>query len=275
MVLAQMFPASGHASVRVFLLGGQSNMVGQGATGELTPPLNAPQTDVNFWSGGWVPLAPIYGRSSTQFGPEVSFGRDVKDALPGDDIYLIKYGANGTSLYEDWAPTSGPQYNQFMNTANAALANLDAAGVDYEISGMIWMQGESDAAEKQSASYEANLRNFIAHMRSQFSTPEMPFVIARVLDHYGGQSGHAAVVRQAQIDVADATEYCSWFDTDGYQVVDPSSNPGHYGTQGQIDLGNDFAEGILTFVPESSSLTLLGIALLGAVLWRRRSRTSQ
>ncbi len=69
-------------TTRVFLLGGQSNMVGQGATAELTPPLSQPQTDVNFWSGGWVPLQPIYGRSSTQFGPEVSFGRAIKDAFP-------------------------------------------------------------------------------------------------------------------------------------------------------------------------------------------------
>ena len=264
-------PAS--AVTRVFLLGGQSNMVGQGSNVELTPPYNAPQADVKFWAGHWVSLAPGYGNNSSHFGPEVAFGRAIADALPGDDIYLVKYAADGTALYNDWSPSGGPQYNAFMNTTGAALANLDNAGVQYEISGMLWMQGESDAVEQQGPAYEANLRNFIADMRTRFDTPEMPFVIGRVLSYYGGSNGHAAIVRAAQVTVADTTANVSWIDTDSFSVVDPVSNPGHYGTSGQLDLGNGFAAANMQYIPEPSTAAMLIVGIGGLAGFARRRRT--
>ena len=251
-----VFAAPCHAVNRVFLLGGQSNMVGQGINSELVPPYSEAQNDVNYWvSGGWVPLAPGFGNNSASFGPEVAFGRAIKDALPDDTIYLVKYAVNGTALFNDWKPTTGPQYIGFMDTVNAALSNLVASGIDYEISGMLWMQGESDAYEGQAASYETNLVAFVTDMRAQFNTPKMPFAIARVRDYYGGtlppvvgdqtDPTQADVVRAAQVAVAGYTPYSSWFDTDGYQMV----NSGHYGTQGQLDLGRDFATATLAYIP--------------------------
>jgi hypothetical protein len=229
----------------VFLLAGQSNMVGQGESAELTGQLSRPQRDINYWSDGWVPLAPGHGNSSQEFGPELSFGRRIKDAFPNDSIYLIKYGHNGTALYNDWRPTDGPQYVKFMATAEAALADLAASGVEYELSGMLWMQGESDAKEGEALAYEQNLRNFIAHIRDVFGEPGLPFVIGRVLTYYGGDNGGAEIVRAAQAKVAESTPGVSWFDTDSFSVVDPVENPGHYGTQGQLEMGRAFADSIL------------------------------
>lgn len=241
-------PPATAGRTRVFFLAGQSNMAGLGYNSELPPAYDAPQTDVSYWSGGtWVDLAPGFGYQSNMFGPEISFGRAIKDALPIDTIHLVKYAASGTALYNDWAPPSGPQYTAFMNTANAALSNLDAAGVDYEIAGILWMQGESDADENQAASYEANLRNFIANLRLQFSNPTLPFIVARVRDHFGGDSGQAAIVRAAQITVATTTTGVEWFDTDTYPLS--TDYPGHYDTQGQISLGLDFANTYLATGP--------------------------
>lgn len=237
-----------HATHRVFLLGGQSNMVGQGINAELVPPYNDTQNDVNYWNGAWVPLATGFGWHSYEFGPEVAFGRAIKDALPDDTIYLVKYAANGTALYNDWSPTTGAQYIGFMDTVNSALTDLETNGINYEISGMLWMQGESDALEGEASSYETNLLNFITVMRAAFSTPEMPFIIARVRDYYGGGGTpptQADLVRAAQVTVAESTSYVSWFDTDAYQMV----NSGHYGTQGQLDMGNDFATANLAYIP--------------------------
>lgn len=251
-----------HALNRVFLLAGQSNMLGQGSNIALLPPYDTAQTDVNYWSAGaWVSLAPGFGQLSYNFGPEVAFGRAIKDALPGDNIYLIKLGVDGTSLFEKWKPVTGPQYIDFMNITRAALTNLNTTGISYVISGMIWMQGESDAYEREAASYETNLVNFIADMRAQFNTPEMPFIIARVLDYFGSDKiplyqnrvqtdpTQSEVVRATQVAVAEATPYATWFDTDAFPVVDPISNPGHYNTQGQMDLGNAFAAAILAYIP--------------------------
>jgi hypothetical protein len=257
MSIMMTFPVldRGYAANRVFLLGGQSNMVGQGLTSELQPPYNNAQNDVKFWKSGWVPLSPGFGNSSDEFGPEVAFGRAIKDALPQDAIYLVKYGSNGKSLYDDFKPYAGRYYLEMMKTFRAALANLDGAGMEYEISGMLWMQGESDAYESQAATYEANLVNFINVMRKEFKAPEMPFVIARVRDYFGGTEPpkigeqtdptQATIVRAAQVKVAESMPHAGWFDTDRYEVVDPATNPGHYGTQGQLELGRNFASAVL------------------------------
>jgi len=130
-----------------------------------------------------------------------------------------------------------------MNTAKAAIADLDAAKVRYEIAGMLWLQGESDAAERKAESYEKNLTAFIAHMRTQFKTPEMPFIIARVLGFYGGKTGQARIVRDAQVKVAKEVKNVACFDTDDCPIVDPVKNKGHYNAVGLIEIGKRFAAG--------------------------------
>jgi len=232
--------------------------------GMLEPCHAVTQYDVSYWYGawGWTHLRPGFGNGGSNFGPEVAFGRAIKDALPGDTIYLVKYAVNGTALFNDWKPTTGAQYIGFMNTVNAALAHLDNNGIDYEISGMIWMQGEADASEGQAAGYETNLRNFISVVRTELGTPEMPFIIARVLTFYENPVGQADIVRAAQVAVAESTPYVSWFDSDNYQVANPISNPGHYGTQGQLDLGNDFAAANLAYIPSVLKVDVAGPDLI-------------
>lgn len=260
-VRTSIMSESRHAINRVFLLGGQSNMVGTGLNSELPPPYDSEQEDVNFWKDAWKPLAPGHGDELNQFGPEVAFGRAIKDGLQGDTVYLVKYGSNGKSLYHDFKPHTGNNYIEMMRTFREALKNLDDSGIEYEISGMLWMQGESDAYESQAEAYKSNLVNFIKAMRTEFDVPEMPFIIARVLDYYGGTEPpkigeqtdptQASIVRATQVNVAEKMNHVCWFDTDGFEVVDPETNPGHYGTQGQLDLGRSFASAILKFISVS------------------------
>jgi hypothetical protein len=248
LTLVALHTAPIHAKTRVFLLGGQSNMIGQGANSELTAPYDTPQTDVNFWRGGtWVPVRPGFGNSANSFGPEVSFGIAIKDAYPADDLYLIKYAVGGTALYNDWSPVApgGPQYNGFTNTAAAALANLDAASIDYEIAGMLWMQGESDGMNMPHAkAYNKNLTDLIRLVRAEFKSPKMPFVLGRVGKHYDSRpKGGADIVRAAQVAVAEADPNVICFDTDDVPIA--SYNPGHYNTEGQLTLGQRFANQLL------------------------------
>ena len=145
--------APGSAATRVYLLGGQSNMCGQGAyTSDLQAPYNAPQTAVKFWNNNqWVALQGGFGITSSEFGPEVSFGYKIHSLYPKDNIYLVKYAVSSTTLAVDWNATGsgGPQYNAFKSTVQAAMQNLTAAGLSPSLAGMLWMQGESDCAECQ------------------------------------------------------------------------------------------------------------------------------
>jgi len=228
--------------VKVFLLGGQSNMVGADTAAKLKPPYNEPFSKVKIWQPQemqWEPLSPEVVNTQGRFGPEIYFGHTIAKACPGDDIRLVKYASSGTALYDDWSPTvGGAQYVSFMSITKAALTDLESDGVDYEISGMLWLQGESDAHEKKAETYEKNLTEFISHMRAEFKTPDMPFIIARVRSYYGGETGQAKIVRNAQVKIAESGQNVTWFDTDDFTMF----NEGHYDANGLADIGTRFAE---------------------------------
>ena len=248
--LLSAIPPQPAQTVKIFLLGGQSNMAGQ--LKEYWVELNSPYKDpfpaVPRWHNKahkWIPLAPTH-----RFGPEVAFGHSIMQAMPDQQIRLIKYAINGTALYNDWKPNEGPQYNGFMQAAQSALANLEAQQIPYEIAGMLWLQGESDANEQMGAAYEANLAAFIQKMRSEFKTPEMPFIIARVRNFYGkGEQAH--MVRSAQQKLAQKMPMVAYFDTDD---LNPLVNGGHYGMPGTIEIGKRFTAAYLKILTTSSRL---------------------
>lgn len=296
--------ASAWAATKVFLLGGQSNMAGVGAyPGEpgyaadvpCPAPYNQPQTAVKFWNyepnpltngaywpglgTGWINLQPGYGWQPGEFGPEVSFGYRLHQLFPDDDIYLVKEAISSQPLATTWNPNGGSIFNQFKGRVTAAVSDLTAAGKTPVISGMIWMQGETDtyggpnSGADWSADYATNLTNLVNTVRSteqfgNFADSEMPFILGRITTFYGSTDNNA-VVRAAQMSVPSAVGHSAWIDTDDLQQI----YGGHYGTQGQIDLGIRFANAFSS-VPEPSFFALATTALLttAAYCWRRRSR---
>jgi hypothetical protein len=125
-----------------------------------------------------------------------------------------------------------------MRAMTAALRDRSSKNIEVEIAGMLWLQGESDAQEMKGEDYKKNLLAFIKHMRTEFYNWKMPFVIARVRDFYG-RGVQAQMVRDAQVEVANETEYVTWFDTDDCgQLI----KGGHYTSDGLIKIGKKFAD---------------------------------
>jgi hypothetical protein len=275
--------APAEAATKVFLLAGQSNMAGVGQypggviNGQTIPPEPAiahpyddPQPDVKFWyNNAWTALRPGFGYQTGEFGPEVTFGYRLNQLFPDDDIYLVKYAESGSNLAVDWKPDgTGPQYNAFKSRVNAALQNLNDAHLNPEVAGMIWMQGESDANKHDFAvNYATNLAVFINKVRLDFGAANMRFVIGQIDNWAWGATADCDLVRTAQQTVAEADGNAAWFNTDNLQRV----YTGHYGTQGQTDLGILFANKFA--VPEPSTLILLAAGLVGLLVhaWRKRN----
>jgi hypothetical protein len=131
------------------------------------------------------------------------------------------------------------------------------------------MQGESDAANPYyAAAYQTNLTNLIAAVRSDFNTPDMPFVIGRIAPAWGYPE-YNALVRAAQVTVPTLVNNASWINTDDLQIS--TAIPPHYGTQGQIDLGMRFANQFIQ-IPEPGSFIMLVLGL-AAVCVSSRCRT--
>lgn len=241
--------------IKVFVLAGQSNMAGLAKATELLPPYDKPISGIKAWHYGtktWETFSPkVFDLGNKgSFGPDISFGHAMASEFPGEDIRLIKGAMSGTNLYKQWAPSEGGTYKWFMTVVKPAIADLNKKGLEYEIAGMLWLQGESDAAEGKGESYETNLTAFIAHMRGEFKTPKMPFIIARVRDYFGGASGQAEIVRKAQINVAQNTENVAWFDTDDCSMMEHPK--GHYDAAGLIEIGKRFARTYKEIVSRSA-----------------------
>lgn len=171
-------------TIRVYYLGGQSNMDGYGYNSELPESLKGTNEQVWIFHGNpvgddlpdgglglWAPLQPGHGAGfksdgssntlSGRFGVELSLAVKLQELYPGDRIALIKYSRGGSSIdslatgrFGCWEPdyqgSSGiNQYDHFMQTVRTAMEtpDIDGDGIrDILVpAGIIWMQGESDA----------------------------------------------------------------------------------------------------------------------------------
>jgi iduronate 2-sulfatase len=95
--------------IKIYLLGGQSNMCGVAPVEDLPPELREPQHDVIIFARGeldaayngqfgWASVKPDLGAWINIFGPEITFARDISAANPGEQIALIKCAWGGTNL---------------------------------------------------------------------------------------------------------------------------------------------------------------------------------
>ena len=239
--------------VKVYLLAGQSNMHGQGATADLPAELQSPQQAVLFFYAGNSSLTTLRPGSGKQFGPEISFGRTIADALPAESFALIKRAKGGTNMKTDWNPeVEDNVYSDFRATVAEGLAAMESAGYSPRIVGMLWTQGERDAKiNRSTAQYEADLNRFIADIRVRYGE-NLPFFISRLsLKQTSISAGQLQNIRTAQENVAESDAHTKPIDTDEFSV---KSDNLHFDSAGQLALGQAFADSFLQGVNKESAL---------------------
>lgn len=250
-------PARG-ASIKLFILAGQSNMVGyQSNLAELPPHLqeNFPQVlwynSQNQWETLQTPTEPLPFSQSVAnrqgFGPEISLGYRLSSYLK-TPIALVKYAQNGTNLERDWNPhLPDSLYRQTLARVEAAIADLSARGYRVEIAGFFWMQGESDAKNDpyMAGNYQPNLTRFILQLRRDLSQPQLLFVYGLIpvvnnqttdpfgIFHYGDR------VRTGQFQVNNIVPH-----TRAVETLDLSRYRDnlHFDSPGLIQLGYRLAD---------------------------------
>ena len=171
-------------TVRVFYLGGQSNMDGYGYNKDLPNELQKKNDEVWIFHGNpvgddlpygglglWEPLMPGHGvgfssdgksnQLSDRFGVELTLALGLQELCEGERIALVKYSRGGSSIdslaagsFGCWDPdfngsTGMNQYDFFLKTVKQARSTHDINGdgrKDILVpAGIVWMQGESDA----------------------------------------------------------------------------------------------------------------------------------
>jgi len=256
--------------VDVYLVAGQSNMVGQGVLANLPGGSAADPRAWLYHSSAlkstaepftWAPLRPA-SEAEGKLGPEVSFGNQIQARTNHRPVALIKHAVTATSLQVGWNPGKdandrahwGPMFEAFNGTVDAGLQALRAKGFEPTIRGMIWQQGESDAeTEAAAVSYAANLSRLIARVREQFHAPDLVFVYGFVLQPpCKGPWRDTVRTAQGAIDQDSGSPFAvknafAVFTDDLPHLADEPNTPHpddvvHLGTLGVWELGRRMAE---------------------------------
>ena len=173
--------------------------------------------------------------------PERTFTPAVKKAL--GDVTVVKDAQGGQPIrrwYKKWKPADGPVaegngdlYDRLMKKVRAAMMRDEG----FDTITFVWMQGERDAKSGHGNVYAASMKGLIDQLRADLGRKDMNFVIGRLSDNKKNHEGWD-LVRQAQVDVAEADPRGAWLDTDALN----GPNDGlHYTKDGYDKMGEGFA----------------------------------
>ncbi|MCK5903020.1 MAG: sialate O-acetylesterase [Cocleimonas sp.] len=219
------------AKDRIYILAGQSNMMGKGKTHYLSSNYRKTPANVKFYYQGRSHKLARYAF----FGPEVGFAHSIARAYPHDTHIIIKSVATGSSI-KQWLPGSGLYKSTLRQVKLAGIANSP------KIEAILWMQGEKDARDKHSATqYEDNLRRFINGLRNHLKSPQSMFIMGEINPDDKAFS-MTKLVQKAQKNIQHSSPNTLLVSTDGLGKI---FDHVHYNANGQLELGKRFARAYL------------------------------
>ncbi|MEO2030526.1 MAG: sialate O-acetylesterase [Planctomycetaceae bacterium] len=279
LVLVLLLPSSSRGidaadrPIKVFILAGQSNMVGWGDSLKLEDDLrNGNGRVLMFENGNWQPLKPFqevkknqakFGLAEFSFGPEIAFGHEIAKAWPDETIGIVKVAVGGTSILA-WKPNwskedadrvgqggRGPLYRKLIRKIEQAKSARDI-----DIVGFLWLQGGGDMKNVVVArEYLDNLKSLVTAVRKDTGIPDLPFYCGSVRrnedpddltdlvpQRIDGRYPAVQWVIKAQWDVQKAIP-------NAHTVIlrDIATHPMnvHYDTHGQLAVGRHYATAFL------------------------------
>jgi len=200
--------------VDLYVIAGQSNAQGFAGNADRYPqdPGGVDRTILFFYESPgvgasdnrWIPLGPQKGLfPKGYFGPEVGFARALKSH--GGNPAIFKFTLYSTSLAVQWkGPGEGGLYDEMCRKLSGAIRNLEQKGKRVKLSGLIWIQGESDAeTDQMSALYHHELSSLIHDFRSRFGAPGLPVVLGVDEQHPWVRQRNAVLLAQKKLDAAE------------------------------------------------------------------------
>ncbi len=227
-------PADMTKPVQVFILTGQSNMVGLGKVAGGDGSLENAVKNKSKYSylvndtGNWSERMDVrFVRFMSGKGPLNNEWMAVKGVKMGPE-YGIGHYAGYKDRPDSWAvdkakgtatePTqwldkngkpidwyAGKQYDDDTADAKKVLADIGTyypSVTKCEVAGFFFWQGEKDGGNAAHASkYEENLVRFIKQLRTDFAAPNAKFVLATLGEAIKGSDGNGGKILEAQLAV--------------------------------------------------------------------------
>ena len=195
--------------------------------------------------------------------PQDSFIPAVHAAFRKSNVIVVKDAQSGQPIrrwYKKWQPVSGDApkstgdlYDRLMRKVNAAIKETKIKTVTF-----VWMQGERDAREKHGDVYAASLIGLVEQLSEDLGRNDINVVIGRLSDFDMSNKNypHWTFVRDAQMCVAQKLPRCAWVNTDdlndGFNGSgEEIKNDLHYSAAGYQILGHRFAQNAINLIQNS------------------------
>ncbi|WP_289053393.1 sialate O-acetylesterase [Carboxylicivirga marina] len=275
-VNAQKGPES-NKKMKVFILSGQSNMVGWGDSEELPDSLRYGMNNkLMFENGKWQKLKPHQLANEKQrerfdmkeysFGPEISLATEMSNAYPNETIGIIKSATGGTGILA-WSPTwtkeqadrtndgrKGDLYKVLIDKVKAAQK-----AADIEIVGFLWQQGGKDMTNLSTAKeYYNNLNALITGLRRDLDLSDLPAFIAcsvtkQMLNNVDEEQMEKLKRARPGVEDVIRARFKAEEEMPNVKVVvtpnlEKHPKNVHYNTNGQLKLGKYYAAAYIEFV---------------------------
>ena len=146
--------------------------------------------------------------------------------------------------------SNGREYPPLIAAVKAAAENQS-----FDTVGFIWMQGESDANNRLSETYEESFLKLTRQLKEDLEHKDLYFVIGRINDYARSRpdNEHWKRVRDIQVRLGK-TSGNAWVNTDDLNGGDADQPDGdiHFPKDGAVTLGQRFADKAIDLIDQSS-----------------------
>ena len=185
--------------------------------------------------------------------PSVSFTPAVIKAFGPESVIVVKDSKNGQPIsrwVKDWksgngkpAKVSGDLYERLIKRVKAAID-----GREIETVTLVWMQGEADASRNHTDVYRASFESLVDRLKQDLNIEDLHFVIGRLSDYSldSGKHPQWQTMRDLQVEMAESNPLGAWVDTDDLNnKMDKAGKPKndvHYTIEGYRIFGQRLAD---------------------------------
>ncbi|KAG8377470.1 hypothetical protein BUALT_Bualt08G0036300 [Buddleja alternifolia] len=231
--------------ISIFILAGQSNMVGRGGVinkvwDKFVPPECSSDPRiirVNENSELEIAKEPLHAgldhpSKTCGVGPGMAFANAILKKVPNFGTIILVPSAFGGSSVSEWASSNSSLREKMINRTNQAVR------YGGKIRGLLWYQGETDTqSEWNMRNFPGEYHKFIHILYKELLHPRVPFIQVALASGQG-KSDLLERVRAAQLGMEDIITV----DAMGLAV---KSDGFHLTTMAQVHLGNMLADAFL------------------------------
>lgn len=215
-------------SCNIFLMGGQSGMVGRGQISEVTDPSILVSSNVIQWwnNFAFVDYAPT---DRTTFGPELGIYESILNDPNAYPTYIIKQAFGATPI--SWHIPNGARYDRITEEFEQGIAAAKADGCENPIVYYFWYQGENDGAI--GSNYDSLFQIHYDILTSTLGN-ELHFVATQIAD----VNANYTTVNDVFINYANNLSNFDFVEIE-YNTTNYIDNV-HIGTEAQLEVGREY-----------------------------------